>query len=287
MNQNDPTCKSFKRAKPPKFDPATLPPPLARLLKGKEVFPGLTATDLREMSKFSELPNLAGLAAHTLKRNAEGGMRNAEFLSTSSTFPSEISSALDWELSRVPTLLIRGALNGAGEGPFRVAVFVPQAHAWLAQALHRMLWPVAEEPDFRPEYSLLIWPAPLHGRGGEVVTESFAGHWPGDGFGVVIGYDDPLLLASMLAGAVGHEPIAECEVRIANCGDDQKNMWANPLIPASMLARTEAGRRAALSIGSLPLGVEVDAEGRFPIFEASAGEIPNPNGGWVIVPRSQ
>lgn len=50
-----------------------LPPLAARLLADAELLADPAPVDLREMSKFDELPNVAGLAAHRLESPCPGG----------------------------------------------------------------------------------------------------------------------------------------------------------------------------------------------------------------------
>lgn len=406
MDENSPTCKSFDQK--PSFDLATLPPLLARLLEGKQLYSGLSDVDLREMAKFEEQANLAGLAAYPLRRpapearraeggggSAEGGMRNAECkgqndqvdraseelspenkekakgqecagvsgegalaLSLEPLLPGGVRKALERELAKDPCLVVRGALAGGGAAPFAVQVLVPQKEAHLAAALNKLLWPLPEpEAEAKPtgpqiHYTLLQWPEPLVKKTGQVIVDEFTGHWPEDRLGLVIGFDDPRLAVKMIldaarrywesAGPGGVElklipageavvtvergeaslarltllksrppeggttnegkPLTEGE-RVASQepfllegGEWLTPVWRNPILPATLLGRDPAWRTAALSVGAVPLRVEIDEEGKFPLFHGPMPEMAEnyaeedaegnvPNQGWVIIPR--
>lgn len=307
MNENDATRKSFNQLG---FGAAELPPLLGGLMEGKQLLPPMTAEDLREMSKFNELPNVAGLAAHRVLRPAPegldpGGTEAPEgepaprIPSPTPELPGGVYPALSAALIHTPSLVLHGALAGRGGRPFGVGVIVPLAQgAHLAQALARMLWEPAEGGR-RLEYVLFVWPEVLRRKDGAVIAAGLMGHWPDQRTGVLLGYDDPALAARMMLDAArrrwegeGCRLIGAPEGGAEEAREDllleesgrETAVWANPLLAAAALARSAEGRRAALAVGALPLGVEVDAEGHFPLFEGATPAAGSP-AGWVVVPR--
>ena len=221
MNENRQTCKSFDRG--PDFELSALPPLLAGLLEGHQVYTHLGEADLREMSKFGEIPNLNGLAAHPIRYPAPAGLdlglkpsvghhgQEPLAISPQPLLPGGVRKALARQLVGIPSLVIRGTLAGASAFPFAVQVIVPQTHAHLAVAVQKMLWPLADSASpeqMQPEvqYTLFHWPEPIMKKTGEVVVGEFVAHWAearlgSEGLGVVIGFDDPRLMERMLLDA--------------------------------------------------------------------------------------
>ncbi|MCL5271685.1 MAG: hypothetical protein M1457_14280, partial [bacterium] len=328
------------------------------LLADAELLADPAPVDLREMSKFDELPNVAGLAAHRLESPCPGGDASvAEPLNMSldrlvghaaeaaaspePDLPAEARKLLTRAFRREPNLVIDGRLPagrgagapdavaiGVGAGVWLRAIF-PQSHAWLAAAVQRLLGCAADfagDAAPGPLYTLLMHPAPLPDMRGGAAPDRFVGHWParvdaatdaepGCGFGLVTGFDDPRLAAWLLLDAarrhwsapprprlVMAETISGLsEPHVAGAGRGERDaagpkgdattaLWRDPLLPAPVLASRSGWRRAALSVGSLALGVPVDENGRFPHFmpreRPAAAFAPGADGGCFVVPRT-
>lgn len=195
MNENDRTFKPFNQTP---ITLAELPPLVRRILEGKQFYPGMSDEDLREMSKFWEIPNVEGLAAHPVER--PGAADEPEVRQGAPELSEGVLKSLDWELTRTPAVLTAGELAGGSGRPFRVAVIAPQSYSQLNQALQRMLWPLADSAA-PLDYTLLAWPEPLKRKNGSVVVERLVRHWPDEGTGVIVGHDDPALMARLLAAA--------------------------------------------------------------------------------------
>jgi len=204
MDEIRQTCKSFED--PGRINPVRLPPPLGRLLTGKQLYAHLGETDLREMAKFTEIPNIEGLAAHAIARRAPVEALTLAAARQERGLSERAERALERRLAEEPTLLMRGRLAGASASPIAVQVLIPQGQAHLAAALRRMLWPL-EEDSVAPRgetpvhYTLFCWPEPLCERGGRLVLARLVAQRVEEGIGFALGYDDPCLLAAMLAGA--------------------------------------------------------------------------------------
>lgn len=338
MNENDQTFKPFNQTP---ISLAELPPLVRRILEGKQFFPGLTDEDLREMSKFWEIPNVEGLAAHPVER--PGTVEEPEARQGAAELSESALKSLDYELKRTPGVLVAGELAGGSGRPFRVAVIAPQSYSQLAQALQRMLWPLTESAA-PLDYTLLVWPEALKRKNGSVVVERLVRHWPDEETGVILGHDDPALMARLLATAARRrweadlpgarapragEGFATVENGAAGASEEARAafldagagalpeagalpalwdevliedgaltpLWANPLLPAALLAGDEAWRTAARAVGALPLGVEVTDEGHLPLLHgmrgAEAGAVDWRDaaavaaGGWVVVKRER
>ena len=111
-----------------------------------------------------------------------------------------------------PVLAVRGWLAGASPEALAVELLVPMAAARLAAAGHALLWPLEEGPAaadaFRADLTVFLWPGPLMAKSGALVTERMLGYWPDERFALLIGHDDPNLLADLLwdyAGRVWEE----------------------------------------------------------------------------------
>jgi hypothetical protein len=308
MNQNDPTCKPFERTK---FEARQFPPLLAELLGRHMLLPEMTAEDLREMSKFDEIPNVEGLAAHKVEYPLA---RDPGEPPTTPHFAKEVTpailKALDRGLKPVHTLVVRGALGGASQAPFSVQIIVPQFGAQLAMALKQMLWPL-EKPAGPVAHTLFLWPRPLKDKFGRVLAENWVHQRSGTGFGMTIGNDDLYMVEALLRAAAaefwetrpGMRRIASGEgvatvdreagtAKFVSAEDETDTpffsedllieeggwispVWANPKVPVCGLAGDEALRRAALGLGSIMLGVASDGEGHFPLLHQAhdAGDL--------------
>ena len=299
------------------------PPFLAQLLADAEIIGHFDEDDLRENSKTGEIANIAGLAAHAIERPATEGLASVRAcdgfaMEKTPQLPEGVVGPLAREIAKRPVISIIGTMGGTGTGasddPVAVRVLCPQPYAHLAHGLRRMLWePSAssEEDDQHCalasapaiSYTLLIWPEPVRRKYGPAIVEKLVGHWPGDGVGIAIGYDDPRLVADMLLDigrrqwgarlkesgtgliriqAEGETACAEpfdseqmislfelpaaSEPWVTDAAGGLMPVWRNPLLPAEALAGDRAWRRAALSVGSLAFDVEIDMEGRFVLF---------------------
>lgn len=157
-------------------------PPIPAIFKGRAVYDGFDATDLRETAKFHELPNVLGLAAHDLAR-PPGEAALHQIAGRLDAIPVSGGSALGLirdALGDEPTILVRGLAAAGCSRPFRIAGFFPQRHAALAQAFEAMLWPdAADAPgsDFR----ILALPD---------AADAFLAYLPDLRFAVAMGTDD-------------------------------------------------------------------------------------------------
>ena len=330
MNQKARTCKSQN---PPEenptaadatrasgqssyqVDPATLPDLLAVLLAGQSIQAGLSDEDLREMAKFTELPNVEGLAAHGVARpmppgydpGAEGWSHGPVAVARRPELPMGVAKVLYARMRTGASVMVCGWVAGASAAPVAVQAIFPQAQAHLAAGLQRMLHPFQQDPTGeRAYYTLLVWPEPLLRRNGRIMIESLIGHWPADGVGLVIGFDDPYLMAELILdaarrqwttlGSVGLNVIqGERWPQVKGEGDQElvelqpvrspddvaaakepfviendewiSPVWRDPMLPAHYLV-SSVWREAALNPRALPFGVEVDAAGRLPLFHA-------------------
>jgi hypothetical protein len=270
MNQIPPTFKCFEPR--PGHTPCLLPPPIERLVGAQALPAYFGLADLREMSKFLEIPNVHGLAAYPIERPEpeEPGLvsvaAQAELLDGADT-------ALARELFTHAWVMTRGTLPATAGPDARqlIQIILPQTHAHLAAVFGRMLhpWP-AENADaaaglLRADLTMLVWPRTLFMLDGTPILESFIGHWPGAV--VVVGHDDPALL-----------------IRLILADGRARPEWIVPLQSAVELAATAEGRRRALGLGSWLVGVRDDGLGHFPIFEQDAGESDRQGGGWVVAP---
>lgn len=176
-------------------EPSDSYPPISRisesvrsLLRGAEIYPGLSAVDFREMAKFTELTNIWGLPVHTLLRppdpdgllESEGGVEN---------LPDGMIADLRAALAAEPQLLVEGRFAAGTTLPFRVSALLPRSAAHLAQAWDALLWPAGETREHSPgedspvsDLTLIQIPD---------FPESALLSLPEDGVALILGTDDP------------------------------------------------------------------------------------------------
>lgn len=322
MDQEPRDCKPCKRL--------SLAPPrlLEKLLAGHQVLHGLTADDLREMCKAREITNLCGLAAHAIERPLPPEWDPAADLQARSDRPDlgeNLYRALAYGINVQPVICVRGWLAGASEAALPVEVYAPLHGARMAMAAQAMLYPgnadlLIGNEQFPSRMRILCWHEPLLTRHGREVLDRFVGYWPAAGFALMIGYDDPSLIADILwdiaqrtwedethSGRIVEEEgwlevidgrakfiqtenlspfdwLTSLDTLLEEMEDNQTfmtPMWANPILPADCLAASPEWREAALAVDSLPFGVSIDIDGRFPLVETTRAL-----NGWFIVPRS-
>lgn len=183
-------------------------------LPGRVVLEAQDLRDWREMSKFGETPNLAGVSLHPIARPAPGrwpgevGGVFAGFGTVADGWKAETGRALDRALRSTSLVHVSGGLRRAGGGLFGVEFWLPGARADLAEGLRRMLHP-AEGPA---ELSLLWWAEPLTDRRGAELRPALALDG-GRARGAILSVDDPAWMAELLTVAAGEtvapEPFAE------------------------------------------------------------------------------
>jgi hypothetical protein len=186
------------------------PAPLRDLLAPAHLLAAPAPADLREMSKFTELTNLHGLAAHPIEHAAPAPLRERfaaaawsapwPLADTPSLSPS-LATALRRLLTLEPTLVVSGRLAAASPYPFTVDLLVPQPLAHLALIALRLLAP--PEHGLAPpcgHFTLLITPAPPTRSAAPALPQFF--RWPasqGLAAGALsIACDDPCIIPSLL-----------------------------------------------------------------------------------------
>ena len=251
MNQEDSTCKGFEEAAAEEGN-RNVPPTLRALVAGRELVCGLDATELREMSKFTELPNVWGLAAHPILRPGGDWCDRRE----EAAWSEGVRKGLSRLIGMFPLVGVRGRARAA-EVERAVQVFAPQNHARLAAAFAKLLRPSFQE-DSEGEgsvHTLVIWPEPPCDKRGKALIDRTVAVWPAEGLTIVIGTDDP----AAAARAVGWS-------------------FEEKLRPGAEVAQEAAAREQALAVGTMLFGVEVDAEGRIPALEHAGTN----GAGWIV-----
>ncbi|GEM_PF-2801483 len=117
----------------------TLPPAVADLLDGLQIYTGLSTEDLREMGKFRELPNISGLPVHPLRHPLAIETELRESTRPVAELPRDFLKALRAQLGREPVLKVEGLAAGASANPTRVTAFFPQREAHLGYGLVSIL----------------------------------------------------------------------------------------------------------------------------------------------------
>src|SRR5256885_1632985 len=133
MKQNQTARKSFAPTANNLMSYEALPPLLAQLLDAEHLLVNPSNTDLREMSKFTELPNLQGVAAHPInysspelaeqfQRAAWNELLPAEIiLDEKTSLPPALQIKLKHTLKQQPNLVITGRLAANSRFPLEVA----------------------------------------------------------------------------------------------------------------------------------------------------------------------
>lgn len=263
MKQDDATCKTFEP------EPWPLPPTLAQLVAGRELVCGLDAVELREMSKFTERPNVWGLAAHPIlyPAGAWAAPEKVRLAAQHAAGRPEALAALQRLVGMFPLVQVRGLASDGRP----TQIFAPQNHARLAAAFERLLRPQADAlPPAEPSgegqalpRTLVIWPEPPRDRRGRALLEPCAVTWPEEQLTILIGTDDVAAVA-----------------RLAGIDPDGGRLCA-----AASLAKDAAGRARVLAVGTLLFGVEVTPLGKIPAFDDSSvpGEaISSTIAGWAV-----
>lgn len=110
---------------------------------------GPDATDLREMSKFTEAPNVLGLPVHAISRPV-----TAPVMFDALELPAEIENRLTEKFRVEPSVCVYGTLAAGCARPIRVAVITSQRGAHLAAFFQAVLFPddpaAAEDPGATP-----------------------------------------------------------------------------------------------------------------------------------------
>ncbi len=201
MDQLPFDCKHFDSGAAGEARGVTPPPLLERLLQRTQILPGATDDDLREMSKKHETTNLMGLAAHAIERPLPPNWDPAVHLCPRFD-RAEIDSAQYGRLIDLihvqPMICVRGWLAGASALALPVEVYAPLHGAHLAQAARALLWPVAASAPFEPRLKVLIWHEPLPNLRHWGTPDRFIAYWPDAELALLVGHDDPSLLADVL-----------------------------------------------------------------------------------------
>jgi hypothetical protein len=225
-----------------------VPVTLKELIAGRELVEGLDAVELREMSKFTELPNVWGLAAHPiLFPYRETG---------DAAWDERVRTAMAKLVGMFPLIVVRGWVGGEA-----LQAFVPQNHARVAAglaALMRGTGTAGVTEGGERVRTLAIWPEGPRDKRGRAIVQRMEKTWGDEELTVLIGTDD---LAAGLR-AVGLEQAARESGRLLRVGE-----------------LDAAGRRAALGVGTVLFGVGVDVEGHVPPLEGEGVE----DAGWVVM----
>lgn len=198
-------------------------PFMAELLRGRELYYGFNAIDLREMGKFTETPNTLGLPLHPIAnppnapaREFEGRMEDlpaaepqTDPAADSRTEPAAVVAAVPSGLQALreamapgAAIIVRGELGAGLSRPFRVLGLFPQTHAHLAHGFHELI-----TPDETPRAE-----ADKTAHGNRPPADLYLIHWPsfpdaatllvsGSRAALVLGTDDlraaaPLIIES-------------------------------------------------------------------------------------------
>lgn len=296
MTDRSKTCNGFQGGP----DRAAHAGPLSEWTRGRTILTHLDEIDLREMSKFEEAPNLFGLAAYSIERPAPPDWRTRRTPRDSLT--TEQRALLQRrELARHPLVRIDGRLALGSSRPVPVALIVSQQHVRLAAGFRAMVGPAVPADPPPAAFTLLVWAEPVRTRRGTNALEERIDAPPGRPWGILVGYDDPELIAEIMLDALEanwtERSGAPELVRPATDTDHRSPaepvfvepdgrtgpVWANPLIPARRIGARAAWRRATAQPGAMLFGVDVDEDGHVPLLEASGRP---PRGGAVIVPRT-
>lgn len=133
------------------------PEALKALFRGVEIYGGLSGADLREMGKFTEIPNVWGLPVHAIDKPPRGEAVR-EFGGPLADLPGGMIRHLRAALHEQPLVAVRGSLAGGCKRPFRALGLVPQSHAHLAQGLQAALWPDRSPESAPADLVLVYWP---------------------------------------------------------------------------------------------------------------------------------
>ncbi len=195
-----------------------MPRLLDRLLYGRQLLEGLGADDLREMCKFRERPNLAGLAVHEIERPLPADWEPSRDLRPREGYPElgeGLQRALSHGLNAQPVIVVRGLLGGGSPAALPVEIYIPQHGAQLALAMQALLHPWRGTAQVAARVRILCWHEPLHNRQGRLLRERMIAWWAEAGFALTIGHDDPSLLADILWDAAQrHWEAGEAEGRL-------------------------------------------------------------------------
>jgi hypothetical protein len=296
MRQNEIARKPFAPPTDVLNAYGALPPLLVHLVRPEQLLWNPSAADLREMSKFTELPNLQGGAAHPINYPAPAELgekfKRAEWNaglvpSTCSLNQEPLSSDLQKNLARrlarQTNIVITGRLAGTSRFPVEIVAIFPQSTAHLAAAMQQMLW--SGDCGLAPSlatYSLLMFGDPLAGRTG-TPERTLLCHVPDAGCGLILGYDDPRLLAVFILDAAHRawsaaDPFLKIEALtresaapflpwnpVLRDGVNLTPVWMHPLLPAQIFASFYTDQ--FLPPGSLTFGIDVDQNGLFRVCE--------------------
>ncbi|MEN6625002.1 MAG: hypothetical protein ABFD69_02115 [Candidatus Sumerlaeia bacterium] len=322
MDQKPFDCKHFDSGATFQARGVTPAPLLERLLSRTQILLDEGMEDLREMCKKHETTNLMGLAAHRIERPLPANWDpaahlKARFDATEIDY-GQYGRLID-KIRVQPMICVRGRLAGGSALALPVEVYAPLG-APIAMAAKAMLWPAAEGAEFEPRLKVLVWNECLPHLREPGAEDRLIAYWPDAGLALLVGYDDPSLLADVLwdkaqrawedeakAGRIVEEEgrlevtgegsasfkrdeepttaqwVASLDTMLEENAGGARVMtpvWANPILPADCLAAGPEWRDAALAVDSLPFGVNIDVDGRFPPFEGSS-ELQ----GWIVVPR--
>jgi hypothetical protein len=165
----------------PESSIAGLPEAVRSMLGPVEVYPFLDAVALREMSKFSEITNVHGLALHpiSLPPDPDGLLESSGCLED---LPTAVFVQLREAIRTRPQILLRGTFAGTMAHPFPVAALFCQDDAAIAQAWDALLW--REEPETPAEPALTF----IHcSKFPQPILLSL----PDEGVALILGTDDP------------------------------------------------------------------------------------------------